>query len=636
MTPTNRVSRHDGLAFGNGTPRLEPAARSRSLPPGLRRLPAASAAAALRACRGSRRRGERDGRLPGLLLPDCAPAAWPAADADLRGSPGCPPTGLDLSLRLDGLGLLFCLLILGIGLLVVLYAAWYLPESDRLGRFYSILLLFMAAMLGVVLSENLLLLLIFWEITSLSSFLLVAYRSDKYESRIGARMALAVTGGGGLALLRRHPAARPIAGSFDLSVILAAGDAYPRARALRADADPDPARRVHQVGAVSLPLLAAERDGGADAGLGLPAFGDDGQGRVFLLARLYPALGGSDLWFWLVSGSGALTLVYAAAIALFRNDIKGLLAYSTISHLGLITLLFGLDTPLSVVAGIFHIINHAIFKASLFMAAGVIDHECGTRDMRRVNGMFRVMPITATLAIIAAGSMAGVPLLNGFLSKEMFFAETVSAPQFATLAWALPLFATLAGMLAVAYSSRFVHDVFFNGEPIDLPRQPHEPPRWMRAPIELLVLLLSAGRPVSGLDGRRPARCRGTAPRCRDRCRNLTLALWHGFNQPCADEPAGAGRRRHHLCVARAAIRLAGTVAADARAHRFRALLSLSSASSARRFAAMLDNGSLQRYNALLLSFVVLLGGWAYLLGARPPGSGYPVSRRRSRGSLPC
>jgi multicomponent K+:H+ antiporter subunit A len=211
-------------------------------------------------------------------------------------------------------------------------------------------------------------------------------------------------------------------------------------------------------------------------------------------------------------------------MALFRNDIKGLLAYSTISHLGLITLLFGLDTPLSVVAGVFHIINHAIFKASLFMAAGVIDHECGTRDMRRVNGMFRRMPITATWRSFAAGSMAGVPLLNGFLSKEMFFRRNGQLPAVRTLTWALPLFATIAGMLAVAYSSRFVHDVFFNGEPIDLPRQPHEPPRWMRAPIELLVLLcllvgLFPGWTVGPL-----LAAAARQPRCRHRSRNSN---WH-------------------------------------------------------------------------------------------------------------
>jgi multicomponent K+:H+ antiporter subunit A len=205
---------------------------------------------------------------------------------------------------------------------VVLYAAWYLPDSDRLGRFYSILLLFMAAMLGIVLSENLLLLLVFWEITSLSSFLLVAYRSDKYESRIGARMALAVTGGGGLALLAGILLLGHIAGSYELSVILAAGERI-RAHALYA-----PALILILLGAFTksaqfpfhfwLPSAMA-------APTPVSAYLHSAtmvKAGVFLLARLYPALGGSDLWFWLVSGTGAITLVYAAAIALFRTTSR--------------------------------------------------------------------------------------------------------------------------------------------------------------------------------------------------------------------------------------------------------------------------------------------------------------------------
>ncbi len=336
---------------------------------------------------------------------------------------------------------------------------------------------------------------------------------------------------------------------------------------------------------------------------------------VFLLARLHPALGGTDLWFWLVSGTGAVTLLYSAATALFRHDIKGLLAYSTISHLGLITLLFGLDTRLSIVAGVFHIINHAIFKASLFMAAGVIDHECGTRDMRRVNGMFKRMPITGSLAIIAAASMAGVPLMNGFLSKEMFFAETVGHPQFEAISWLLPVVATIAGVLAVAYSLRFVHDVFFNGEPIDLPRQPHEPPRWMRAPIELLVLLcLLVGvfpqltvAPL--LKVAAAATLQGPLPA-------FELALWHGFNRPLMMSLlALAGgvflyALRAPLFAWQAQLPTMHPRTAFERAYRVLA-------NAARRGVALLDNGSLQRYNALLIGFVLVLGSWAFFSGEK-------------------
>lgn len=252
---------------------------------------------------------------------------------------------------------------------------------------------------------------------------------------------------------------------------------------------------------------------------------------VFLLARLWPSLSGSEEWFWIVGGAGAATLVLGAYCAMFQNDLKGLLAYSTISHLGLITLLLGLNSPLAAVAAVFHILNHATFKASLFMAAGIIDHESGTRDIRKLNGLIKLMPFTATLAMVASASMAGVPLLNGFLSKEMFFAETVFINSTAWVEAALPVIATIAGTFSVAYSLRFTVDVFFGKPAEDLPHTPHEPPRWMRAPVELLVftcllvgifpaqmvgpLLAAAAQPVVG----------GTLP-------EYSLAIWHGLNAP--------------------------------------------------------------------------------------------------------
>src|SRR4029079_18497082 len=181
---------------------------------------------------------------------------------------------------------------------------------------------------------------------------------------------------------------------------------------------------------------------------------------VFLLVRLWAALGGTNEWLWFVGSAGLITFILGAFLAVFQQDLKGLLAYSTISHLGLITLLIGLDTPLGQVAAIFHIMNHAIFKASLFMAAGIIDHETGTVYIRRLSGLWHVMPITATLAMVAAAAMAGVPLLNGFLSKEMFFAETVYISSLPIVEWGLPLIATLAGVFAVVYGLRFGFGVF--------------------------------------------------------------------------------------------------------------------------------------------------------------------------------
>ncbi len=252
---------------------------------------------------------------------------------------------------------------------------------------------------------------------------------------------------------------------------------------------------------------------------------------IFLLARMYPLLAGSDLWFLLVTITGMTTLLVGAYLALFQHDLKGLLAYSTISHLGLITLLLGLDTDLATVAAIFHIINHAIFKASLFMAAGIIDHESGSRDMRKLNGLWQFMPVTATLAMVASASMAGVPLLNGFLSKEMFFAETLHQDVLGALSWLIPVLATVAATLSVAYSARFIHDVFFNGQPKGLPRTPHEPPRYMRVPVEILVALcILVGLAPQYIVGdllavASSAALGGPLPQ-------YSLSIWHGVNLP--------------------------------------------------------------------------------------------------------
>jgi multicomponent K+:H+ antiporter subunit A len=443
-----------------------------------------------------------------------------------------PQIGFNLSLRLDGLAFLFALLILGIGLLVILYARYYLSKKEPMGRFFAYMLLFMGSMLGVVLSENLLLMLVFWELTSLTSFLLIGFWSSRSDARKGARMALAVTGGGGLALFAGILLIGHIVGSFELTQVLAAGDL------IRADA-------LYPLALVLVLLGVFTKSAQFPFHFWLPhamaaptpvsAYLHSAtmvKAGVFLLARLYPALADSEWWFYLVSITGLVTLLVGAGMALFQHDLKGLLAYSTISHLGLITMLFGLNSPLATVAAVFHIINHATFKASLFMAAGIIDHETGSRDMRRINGMWKYMPHTALLAMVAASAMAGVPLLNGFLSKEMFFSETLDLHLLGSFSWLLPAAATLGGIFSVAYSVRFIHDVFFNGEPINLPKfPPHEPPRYMKVPVEILVFLcllvgivpaytvapLLAAAAAASLGGELPV---------------YSLAVWHGFNLP--------------------------------------------------------------------------------------------------------
>ena len=461
------------------------------------------------------------GQAPAVLDGSTFVQAWP----------WIPALGLNASFRLDGFGLLFALLILVIGLLVVLYARYYLAPEDSKERFYGLLLLFMGSMLGVVLSENLLLLVTFWELTSLSSFLLIGFWRHEAEARRGARLALMITGAGGLALLAGVLLLGHVVGSFELTQVLASGATIK-------------AHPLYETILVLVLLGAFTKSAQFPFHFWLPhamaaptpvsAYLHSAtmvKAGIFLLGRLFPALAGTEVWFFVVSGVGLTTQLFASYVALFRHDLKGLLAYSTVSHLGLVTLLFGLGTPLGEIAAVFHIINHAVFKASLFMAAGIIDHETGTRDMRRLSGLARYMPWTAALATIAAGAMAGVPLLNGFLSKEMFFAETLQVQWLGPWYWVMPVAATLAGIFTVAYSTRFVHDVFFGPAPQGLPKTPHEPPRWMKVPVEILVglCLLVGLTPALTVDpllrAAAGAVLQGPLP-------EFSLALWHGFNLP--------------------------------------------------------------------------------------------------------
>ena len=523
-----------------------------------------------------------------------------------------PTAGLNATFRLDGFGLLFALLILGIGLLVILYARYYLAPEESKERFYGLLLLFMGAMLGVVLAENLLLLVTFWELTSLSSFLLIGFWRHDADARRGARLALMVTGAGGLALLAGVLLIGHVVGSFELSRVLAAGPVIK-------------AHPLYETMLVLVLLGAFTKSAQFPFHFWLPhamaaptpvsAYLHSAtmvKAGIFLLGRLFPVFAGTETWFYIVSGVGLTTQLFAAYVALFRHDLKGLLAYSTVSHLGLITLLFGFGTPAGAVAAVFHTINHAVFKASLFMAAGIVDHETGTRDMRRLSGLARFMPWTAALATIAAGAMAGVPLLNGFLSKEMFFAETLQVQWLGSRYWVLPLAATLASVFTVAYSTRFVHDVFFGPPPQGLARVPHEPPRWMKVPVEILVglCLLVGLLPALIVDpllrAAGGAVLQGPLP-------EYSLALWHGFNLPVLMSgvalTGGAiiyfARRYYFGLHGYRQQRYDGRTLAEG-------LVALAVAGS-RRLVDGVANASLQRYVLLLLLATLGVG----LVGAR-------------------
>ena len=523
-----------------------------------------------------------------------------------------PELGIDFAFRLDGLAYLFALLILCIGLLIILYAKYYLADTDPIGKFYAYLMLFMAAMLGIVLTENILLTIVFWELTSISSFLLIGYWNFKSESRRGARMALTVTGGGGLAMLAGFLLLGHVAGTYELSGIFAA-------------------RETIQTSPLYLPILILILLGVFTKSAQFPfhfwlpqamaaptpvsAYLHSAtmvKAGVFMLARLYPALGGSYDFEIIVSVIGLTTMAFAAYVAIFKHDLKGLLAYSTISHLGLIIFLIGLSSPLSAAAAVFHIINHATFKASLFMVAGIIDHECGTRDMRRLRGLYKFMPYTATLAMVAAASMAGIPLFNGFLSKEMFFTESLTLSHLGWFGVIAPVVATFGGMCSVAYSARFVHNVFFNGTAKDLPHSPHEPPRFMKIPVELLVviciavgvlpvitvapLVFLAAYDVFG----------GPIP-------PYTIAIWHGVNTPLIMSIIAlfGGVVMFWLLQHRFNLHLHAPKELNGTrifVHFIESLLGL-----ARWVTRTIQNGSLQRYLAVLIAAVLLIGLWPFL-----------------------
>lgn len=444
-----------------------------------------------------------------------------------------PQIGIDFSFRLDALSLIFSLLITGIGTLIYIYAYYYLNPKNSLSKLYSLLMLFMAAMLGISLSNNLIILLVFWELTSISSFLLVGYWSNYEAAQRGARMAMTITGMGGLAMLGGFILIGHITGTYQIDQLTTMTTTIQNSGLFV------PALLLILLGAFTksaqfpfhfwLPnAMAAPTP--VSAYLHSATMVKAG---IFLVARLLPIFVGSALFHNLVTTIGLFTLCMAAFFAIFKEDLKGLLAYSTISHLGLIMCLLGIGSPLAVAAAIFHIINHATFKAALFMIAGIIDHESGTRDLRKLSGLWQLLPFTATLTMITAASMAGVPLTNGFISKEMFFTELLAnlSGGYVVLA---AILATLAGLFAVAYSVRLVHGVFFDGDVgRDVPnKNAHEPPLGMRLPAIILATLCILVGILPALLVENIVNAGTRASTQLSNFEGVHLAIWHGFNLP--------------------------------------------------------------------------------------------------------
>lgn len=358
-----------------------------------------------------------------------------------------PGLGIHWSFLLDGLSLTFGLLITTIGALVLIYSGGYMAGHRHLARLYAFLLAFMASMLGVVFADNLLTLFVFWELTSLTSYFLIGINHDQPAARSAALQALLVTGGGGLALLAGFVILGQIGGSYELSAL-----------ALQRSAIVDDALYLPMLLLVLIGAFTKSAQfpfhfwlpNAMEAPTPVSTYLHSAtmvKAGVYLLARLGPTIGETAAWTIVVMSIGATTLAIGAAMAVAQTDLKRILAYSTVSILGALTLLIGIGTELAAKTVILLLVAHALYKAALFLVAGAIDHETGTRDIRRLGGLMRVMPITAAAAFLAAGSNAGLPPLFGFLAKEGMYEAigTASAPAVVVL-----LVAVIANALLVA------------------------------------------------------------------------------------------------------------------------------------------------------------------------------------------
>ncbi|GLY09641.1 Na+/H+ antiporter subunit A [Bacillus badius] len=425
-----------------------------------------------------------------------------------------PSLGIHFTAYVDGLGLLFALLITGIGALVVLYSIFYLSkEKESLHNFYVYLLLFMGAMLGVVLSDNLITLYMFWELTSISSFLLIAYWYDRERSRYGALKSMLLTVFGGLSML---------GGILLLSIM---GDTF-SIRELISQAGELNQHPLFLFALILILLGAFTKSAQFPFYIWLPdameaptpvsAYLHSAtmvKAGIYLVARLSPIFAFSSYWFWIVGAIGIFTMFWGSFNAVKQTDLKGILAFSTVSQLGLIMSLLGVGAAAlhfdtlndniyiaAVIAAVFHLINHATFKGSLFMVVGIVDHETGTRDIRKLGGLLSFMPVTFTIAVIGAFSMAGLPPFNGFLSKEMFFTgmiQLVNLDLFNLETWGMlfPILAWIGSIFTFIYSMMFVFKTFSGKyQPEKLDKKPHEAPVGMLiSPIILAFLVVLFG-----------------------------------------------------------------------------------------------------------------------------------------------
>jgi multicomponent K+:H+ antiporter subunit A len=459
-----------------------------------------------------------------------------------------PMFGITLALWADGWAWTFALLVTGIGTLICVYAQHYLHHDEPRARFFSYLLLFEGAMLGVVLSSNLIMMVVFWELTSVASFLLIGFWHDQAKARYGAYKALLVTAIGGLALTAGVILVYVAMGTFDLRELFARSDE------LRAHGLFRPILVCILLGvftkSAQFPFHFWLPDA-MQAPTPVSAYLHSAtmvKAGVFLLGRMFPLFRGTSEWFWIVSVVGMATMLVGAYAAVRKTDLKALLAYSTISQLGLITMLYGFGTDIAAVAATFHIFNHATFKAGLFLVVGIVDHETGTRDKRALLKLGRHMPLTAAVCGACALASAGVVLLNGFLSKELFYEASVDMAQhLGAWAWLWPVLAVAGSVFTFVYSMELFHGIFFSRRqelartalPATdvhhghlLKKAPHDPGWGLLGP----AAVLAAACVVVGLWPSSIAHpiVQPAVEGVLQETHELHIALWHGFTAPLA------------------------------------------------------------------------------------------------------
>lgn len=436
-----------------------------------------------------------------------------------------PSLGINLDFKLDGLSLLFALLITGIGACIFFYANAYLKGHRYIDRFFGYLCLFMSAMLGLVLSDNMLLLFIFWELTSISSFFLIGFNNDNNESRKSALTALSITGLGGFFLLAGFILLGNIAGTYHITALL------------------DKVSLIQQhplfplvFGLVALGAITKSAQfpfhfwlpGAMKAPTPVSAYLHSAtmvKAGIYLLARFSPILGGNPIWMYSLMAIGGFTMLYTAFHSLFRTDLKGVLAYSTISALGILVFLLGLGTKEAIIAACVFILVHALYKAALFLITGIIDHETSTRDLTVLRGLRKVLMPVAIAGFLAALSSAGIPLTFGFIGKDLIYEATLhAAPD-------LFLYLTVA---AVATNILLVSAGFMAGiRPFmgKLPEQfskIHLPYKAMWIPPLLLAIVGVIFGCIPGLIGKWIAG--PTAVSILAKTEVFQLKIWHGFN----------------------------------------------------------------------------------------------------------